>query len=169
MNKSHAAAQLELLVKARGSRLMDLHSGPRRPDVGRRRRHRPVRRRRRFASWTGAARLDASSVEEDPAPALAGRDRRMNHVIHIAAISQMPPDAQAEAYSGASWPPAKPSLRRCAASSAGSPTRFYREFLADATVGSVRRRPDSAGTVREGAAASSSISAESTYPHVDTR
>ena len=72
-----STADLKAIVLARGSHLMDLHGvGPvvaarTLADVG------DVARfadRNRFASWTGTAPLDASSGEQNPAPAVPGRE-----------------------------------------------------------------------------------------------
>jgi transposase len=96
-----ATAELESIVLARGSRLMELHGvGPvvaaRAPaDVG------DVTRfvdRNRFASWTGTAPLDASSGEQQNRHRLSpAGNRRMNHMIHIAAISQIRLDTDGRA------------------------------------------------------------------------
>jgi transposase len=45
--------------------------------------------RNRFASWTGTAPLDASSGEQNRHRLSRAGNRRMNHMIHIAAISQI--------------------------------------------------------------------------------
>jgi transposase len=96
-----ATAQLKALVKARGSQLMKLPGvGPvvaaRTPaDVG------DIARfadRNRFASWTGVASLDASSAEQNRRRLSRAGNRRMNHVIHIAAISQLRLDTDGRAY-----------------------------------------------------------------------
>ena len=80
------------MVLARGSHLMDLHGvGPVvaarvLADVG------DVARfadRNRFASWTGTAPLDASSGENNRHRLSRAGNRRVNHMIHIAAISQI--------------------------------------------------------------------------------
>jgi transposase len=86
-----ANAELKALVLARGSRLMDL------PGVG------PVvaarilavgditrfADRNRFASWTGTAPLDASCGEQNRHRLSRAGNRRMNHMIHIAAVTQL--------------------------------------------------------------------------------
>ena len=86
---------------ARGSHLMDLHGvGPVvaarvLADVG------DVTRfadRNRFASWTGTAPLDASSGEQNRHRLSRAGNRRMNHMIHIAAISQIRLDTDGRAY-----------------------------------------------------------------------
>jgi transposase len=96
-----ANAELKALVLARGSHLMDLHGvGPVvaarvLADVG------DVARfvdRNRFASWTGTAPLDASSGEQSRHRLSRAGDRRVNHMIHIAAISQIRLDTDGRAY-----------------------------------------------------------------------
>jgi len=85
-----ATAELKALVLARRSRLMDLPGvGPVvaarvLADVG------DVARfvdRNRFASWTGTAPLDASSGEQNRHRLSRAGNRRMNHMIHIAAVT----------------------------------------------------------------------------------
>jgi transposase len=87
-------------VLARGSRLMDIHGvGPvvaarALADVG------DVTRfadRNRFASWTGTAPLDASSGEHNRHRLSRAGNRRMNHMIHIAAVTQLRLDTDGRA------------------------------------------------------------------------
>ena len=94
-------AELKAMVLARGSRLMDLHGvGPVvaariLADVG------DVARfadRNRFASWTGTAPLDASSGEQNRHRLSRAGNRRMNHMIHIAAVTQLRLDTDGRAY-----------------------------------------------------------------------
>jgi transposase len=89
-------AELKGAVLARGSTLLQVHGiGPAGAarilaDVG------DVARfaRNRFASWTGSAPLDASSGEQiRHRPSRAG-NRRLNHVLHIAAIVQLRNDTR---------------------------------------------------------------------------
>jgi transposase len=96
-----ATAELKAMVLARRSRLMDLCGvGPlvaarTLADVG------DVARfadRNRFASWTGTAPLDASSGEQNRHRLSRAGSRRMNHMIHIAAISQIRVDSEGRAY-----------------------------------------------------------------------
>ena len=96
-----ATAELKAIVLARGSHLMDLHGvGPVvaarvLADVG------DVSRfadRNRFASWTGTAPLDASSGEQNRHRLSRAGNRRMNHMIHIAAISQIRLDTDGRTY-----------------------------------------------------------------------
>ncbi|MGO4342208.1 IS110 family transposase [Pedococcus sp. 2YAF34] len=96
-----STAELKAIVLARGSHLMDLPGvGPVvaarvLADVG------DVTRfadRNRFASWTGTAPLDASSGEQNRHRLSRAGNRRMNHMIHIAAISQIRLDTDGRAY-----------------------------------------------------------------------
>src|SRR3954447_5013713 len=99
MKKS--TAELKTMVKARGSRLMDLPGvGPvvaarTLADVG------DIARfadRNRFASWTGTAPLDASSGEQNRHRLSRAGNRRVNHMIHIAAVTQLRLDSDVRAY-----------------------------------------------------------------------
>ena len=94
-------AELKVAVTARGSHLMDLYGvGPvsaarTLADVG------DIARfadRNRFASWTGTAPLDASPVEQNRHRLLRAGNRRMNHVLHVAAIAQIRHDTEGRAY-----------------------------------------------------------------------
>ncbi len=96
-----ATAELKVLAKARGSRLMQLHGvGPAvaartLADVG------DIARfadRNRFASCTGTAPRDASSGEQNRHRLSRPGNRRMNHMLHIAAISQIRLDTPGRAY-----------------------------------------------------------------------
>ncbi len=96
-----ATAELKALVADRGSHLtLILGVGPVvaarvLADVG------DVARfadRNRFASWTGTAPLDASSGEQNRHRLSRAGNRRVNHMIHIAAISQLRVDSEGRAY-----------------------------------------------------------------------
>jgi transposase len=84
--------ELAVAVRARGSHLMDLRGiGPAGAarivaDVG------DIARfpdRNHFASWTGTAPLDASSGEQIRHRLSRAGNRRLNHVLHMAAIAQI--------------------------------------------------------------------------------
>ena len=96
-----ATAELKAMVHARQSHLMDIHGiGPVvaariLADVG------DVARfadRNRFASWTGTAPLDASSGEQNRHRLSRAGNRRVNHMIHIAAVTQLRLDTEGRAY-----------------------------------------------------------------------
>jgi transposase len=93
--------ELKAAVLARGSTLMDLPGvGPVvaariLADVG------DVSRfvdRNRFASWTGTAPLDASSGEQIRHRLSRAGNRKINHMLHIAATSQIRLDTEGRAY-----------------------------------------------------------------------
>ena len=73
-------------VIARGSTLLEVHDITRFAD------------RNRFASWTGTAPLDASSGEQIRHRLSRAGNRRMNHVLHIAAIVQLRNDTAGRTY-----------------------------------------------------------------------
>lgn len=96
-----ATAELKAMVLARESRLMDIPgvgavvAARILADVG------DVTRfadRNRFASWTGTAPLDASSGEQNRHRLSRAGNRRVNHMIHIAAVTQLRHDATGREY-----------------------------------------------------------------------
>ena len=96
-----ATAELKTMVLARDSRLMDIHgvgavvAARILADVG------DVARfadRNRFASWTGTAPLDASSGEQNRHRLSRAGNRRVNHMIHIAAVTQLRLDTEGRDY-----------------------------------------------------------------------
>lgn len=96
-----ATAELKTLVAERGLHLTNIHGvGPVvaariLADVG------DVARfadRNRFASWTGTAPLDASSGENNRHRLSRAGNRRVNHAIHIVAISQLRTATSGQAY-----------------------------------------------------------------------
>lgn len=54
--------------------------------------------RNRFASWTGTAPLDASSGEQNRHRLSRAGNRRINHMIHISAVTQIRLDTEGRAY-----------------------------------------------------------------------
>ena len=96
-----ATAELKSMVLARKSRLMDIHgvgavvAARILADVG------DIARftdRNRFASWTGTAPLDASSGEQNRHRLSRAGNRRVNHMIHIAAVTQLRLDTEGREY-----------------------------------------------------------------------
>ncbi len=96
-----ATAELKTIVLARDSHLIDIHGvGPVLAarvlaDVG------DITRfadRNRFVSWTGTAPLDASSGENNRPRLCRAGNHRMDHMIHIAAISQIRLDTDGRVY-----------------------------------------------------------------------
>ena len=132
MKKS--TAELKAMVTSRGSRLMDLHGvGPvvaarTLADVG------DIARfadRNRFASWTGTAPLDASSGEQIRHRLSRAGNRRMNHMIHIAAISQIRLDIPGRAYYRRKLAAGKTPLEALRCLKRRISDAIYRQLLAD--------------------------------------
>jgi len=127
--------ELAVAVQARGSHLMDLHGiGPagaarilayvgdiaRFPD------------RNHFASWTGTAPLDASSGEQIRHRLSRAGNRRLNHVLHMAAIAQIRLDTKGRTYYRRKLDEAKTrkEARRCLKRRLSD--MVYRQLVADA-------------------------------------
>jgi len=127
--------ELKAAVVARGSHLMDLFGvGPAvaarvLADVG------DVARfpdRNHFASWTGTAPLDASSGEQIRHRLSRAGNRRMNHVIHIAAIVQIRHDTEGRAYYRRKLTESKTPMEALRCLKRRISDAVYRQLVADA-------------------------------------
>jgi transposase len=127
--------ELKAAVQARGSHLMNLHGiGPAGAarilaDVG------DIARfpdRNHFASWTGTAPLDASSGEQIRHRLSRAGNRRLNHVLHMAAIAQIRLDTEGRTYYRRKLGEAKTrkEARRCLKRRMSD--MVYRQLVADA-------------------------------------
>ena len=127
--------ELKTAVQARSSHLMDLPGiGPAGAarilaDVG------DVARfpdRNHFASWTGTAPLDASSGEQIRHRLSRAGNRRLNHVLHMAAIAQIRLDTEGRTYYRRKLGEAKTrkEARRCLKRRLSD--MVYRQLVADA-------------------------------------
>ncbi len=163
-----STAELKTIVLARGSRLMDLHGvGPVvaarvLADVG------DVTRfadRNRFASWTGTAPLDASSGEQNRHRLSRAGNRRMNHMIHIAAITQIRLDTDGRVYYRRRRAEGKKSLEAIRCLKRRISDAIYRQLLADAQLNAGQDPGASPGGHR---GASQESSAVDLPPHIDT-
>ena len=159
-----ASAELKALVLARGSRLMDLPGvGPVvaariLADVG------DVTRfadRNRFASWTGTAPLDASSGEQNRHRLSRAGNRRMNHMIHIAAVTQLRLNGAGRAYYRHKRAEGKKPLEAIRCLKRRISDAIYRQLLTDA------HRLAGTGPGRHCGATLTS-SAVDLPPHIDT-
>jgi transposase len=130
-----ATAELKAIVLSRGSHLMDLPGvGPVvaariLADVG------DITRfadRNRFASWTGTAPLDASSGEQTRHRLSRAGNRRVNHMIHIAAISQLRLDTEGRAYYRRKRADGKRPLEAIRCLKRRISDAIYRQLVADA-------------------------------------
>ncbi|MGH8881253.1 MAG: transposase, partial [Stackebrandtia sp.] len=130
-----ATAELKAMVLARGSQLMDIHGvGPVvaariLADVG------DIARfadRNRFASWTGTAPLDASSGEQNRHRLSRAGNRRINHMIHIAAVTQLRLDTQGRTYYRRKRADGKKPLEAIRCLKRRISDAIYRQLVADA-------------------------------------
>ncbi len=130
-----ATAELKAIVLARRSRLMDLHGvGPVvaarvLADVG------DVTRfadRNRFASWTGTAPLDASSGQNNRHRLSRAGNRRMNHMIHIAAVTQIRLDTDGRTYYRRKRAEGKKPMEAMRCLKRRISDAIYRQLVADA-------------------------------------
>ena len=163
-----STAELKTIVLARGSRLMDLHGvGPVvaarvLADVG------DVTRfadRNRFASWTGTAPLDASSGEQNRHRLSRAGNRRMNHMIHIAAISQIRLDTDGRVYYRRKRTEGKKPLEAIRCLKRRISDAIYRQLVEDAQ----RAAADGVGTGPGGHCRASQESSAVDLPlHIDT-
>src|SRR5262245_28699502 len=161
-------AELKTVVLARGSRLMDIHGiGPAGAarilaDVG------DIARftdRNRFASWTGTAPLDASSGEQIRHRLSRAGNRRMNHVLHVAAIVQLRNDTEGRAYYRRKLAANKTSLESLRCLKRRLSDVVYRQLLADAQAAEL---PDEETGPGGHCGATQESSAADLPPHIDT-
>jgi transposase len=156
--------ELKAMVIARGSTLMDLPGiGPVvaariLADVG------DVARfadRNRFASWTGTAPLDASSGEHVRHRLSRAGNRKMNHMLHIAAATQAWLDTEGRVYYRRKLAAGKTRMEAMRCLKRRISDAIYRQLVADAQRG--------AGTGPGGhCGASQESSAVDLPPHIDT-
>jgi transposase len=163
-----ATAELKALVLERGSHLMDIHGiGPVvaarvLADVG------DVARfadRNRFASWTGTAPLDASSGEQNRHRLSRAGDRRVNHVIHIAAITQLRLDTEGRAYYRRKRAEGKKPLEALRCLKRRISDAIFRQLVADTAAANAGRENAGPGGHR---GASHQSSAAGSNPHTGT-
>jgi transposase len=170
-------AELKAIVTDRGSTLLDIAGvGPAGAarilsDVG------DVARfadRNRFASWTGTAPLDASSGEQMRHRLSRAGNRRMNHVLHIAAIVQIRHDTEGRAYYRRKLAAGKTAMEALRCLKRRLSDVIYRQLVADARAADQRDDfgPDDAGPDDAGpgghCGATQESSAVDLPPHIDT-
>ena len=158
-------AELKAMVEARGSTLMSLPGvGPvvaarTLADVG------DIARfadRNRFASWTGTAPLDASSGEQTRHRLSRAGNRRMNHMLHIAAATQIRLDTPGRAYYRRKLSQGKTRMEAMRCLKRRISDAVYRQLLADADVTARGASPGGhCGATQESSAAD-------LLPHIDT-
>ena len=156
--------ELKAMVLATGSKLMDLPGigpiGAARilADVG------DVSRfadRNRFASWTGTAPLDASSGEQIRHRLSRAGNRKINHMLHMAATTQIRLDTDGRAYYRRKRAAGKTHLEALRCLKRRISDAVYRQLLDDAAT--------AAGAGPGGhCGASQESSAVDLPPHIDT-
>ena len=121
--------------------------------------------RNRFASWTGTAPIDASSGEQTRHRLSRAGNRRMNHMIHIAAVTQIRLDTDGRAYYRRKRAEGKKPLEAIRCLKRRISDAFYRQLLVDAQ----RAVDPDAGTGPGGhCGATQESSAADLPPHIDT-
>ena len=160
--------ELKEMVLARGSTLMDLPGvGPVvaariLADVG------DVARfadRNRFASWTGSAPLDASSGEQIRHRLSRAGNRKMNHMLHIAAATQARLDTPGRAYYRRKLAAGKTRMEAMRCLKRRISDAVYRQLLNDARA--AHAGPSGADPGGH-CGASQESSAADLPPHIDT-
>src|SRR4051794_26060495 len=161
--------ELRAAVQARGSHLMDLFGvGPAGAarilaDVG------DVARfpdRNHFASWTGTAPLDASSGEHIRHRLSRAGNRRLNHVLHIAAIVQIRHDTQGRAYYRRKVAAGKTPMEALRCLKRRLSDAVYRQLVSDAGLAAGQVAADSGASPGGHSGASSQSSAADLFTPV---
>ena len=125
--------------------------------------------RNRFASWTGTAPLDASSGEQNRHRLSRAGNRRMNHMIHIAAVSQIRLDSDGRAYYRRKLAAGKTTLEALRCLKRRISDALYRQLVADAERERLAAAADAGGTGPGGhCGATQESSAVDLPPHIDT-
>ena len=88
--------------------------------------------RNRFASWTGTAPLDVSSGEQNRHRLSRAGNRRVNHMIHIAAVTQLRHNPEGRAYFLRKRADDKKPLEAMRCLKRRISDRVYRQLVADA-------------------------------------
>ncbi|MCZ4498282.1 MAG: transposase family protein, partial [Marmoricola sp.] len=117
--------------------------------------------RNRFASWTGTAPLDASSGEQNRHRLSRAGNRRVNHMIHIAAVTQLRLDTEGRTYYRRKRSAGKKPLEALRCLKRRISDVIYKQLVADAV------RAGEAGPGGH-CGASQESSAVDLPPHIDT-
>jgi transposase len=148
-----ATAELKQLVLARNSRLMDIHG------VG------PVVAARILADVGDVTRFDASSGEQNRHRLSRAGNRRLNHMIHIAAVTQLRLDTEGRAYYLRKRAEGKKPLEALRCLKRRISDTIYRQLLADEQRNAENGMKTGPGGHR---GASHESSAVDLPPHIDT-
>ena len=127
--------------------------------------------RNRFASWTGTAPLDASSGEQIRHRLSRAGNRRMNHMLHIAATTQIRLDTEGRAYYRRKLAAGKTRMEAMRCLKRRISDAVYRQLLADARRASDAEDADQTAIEAEPGRALRGVSESSAVdlpPHIDT-
>src|SRR5918995_4419931 len=160
-------AELRDAVQARRSQLMEIYGiGPAGAariladvaDVAR------FPDRNRFASWTGTAPLDASSGDQIRHRLSRAGNRRLNHVIHIAAIVQIRHDTEGRTYYRRKLAESKTPMEALRCLKRRISDAVYRQLVADADAQRTTADEDQAGPGGHSGATPQSSAADLSTP-----
>ena len=121
--------------------------------------------RNRFASWTGTAPIEASSGEIVRHRLSRAGNRRMNHMIHIAAATRIRLDTPGRTYYRRKLTEGKTRMEAMRCLKRRISDAIYRQLLADAIVAAAAGAKTGPGGHR---GASSESSAAGSHPHTGT-
>ena len=121
--------------------------------------------RNRFASWAGTAPLDASSGEHNRHRLSRAGNRRLNHMIHIAAVTQLRLDTPGRVYYRRKRAEGKKPLEAMRCLKRRISDAIYRQLVTDAASAQVERTKAGPGGHR---GASQISSAAGFHPHIGT-
>jgi transposase len=120
--------------------------------------------RNHFASWTGTAPLDASSGDQIRHRLSRAGNRRMNHVLHIAAIVQIRHDTEGRAYYRRKLAESKTPMEALRCLKRRLSDVVYRQLVADAQAAEV----STSTTVETGPGGHSGASSQSSAADLST-
>jgi hypothetical protein len=124
--------------------------------------------RNRFASWTGTAPLDASSGEQIRHRLSRAGNRKMNHMLHIAAATQARLDSRGRAYYRRKLAAGKTRMEAMRCLKRRISDAVYRQLLADAGRATLEVNEASGADPGGHCGASQESSAVDLPPHIDT-
>jgi len=125
--------------------------------------------RNRFASWTGTAPIEASSGEHVRHRLSRAGNRRMNHMIHIAATTQIRLDTDGRRYYRRKLAQGKTRMEAMRCLKRRISDAIYRQLIADARRARLVAASDASGADPGGhCGATLKSSAVDLPPHIDT-
>jgi transposase len=128
--------------------------------------------RNRFASWTGTAPIEASSGETVRHRLSRAGNRRMNHMIHIAAATQIRLDTEGRAYYRRKLAAGKTRAEAMRCLKRRISDAVYRQLVADARAAAAHHDAEVAAEAGTGpgghCGATQESSAVDLPPHIDT-